>query len=377
MRFQPFRLERFFAKYEFKIEYLLSSSDCDGLYLEELLSLSSPATKVLWDGLKLNYTESAGHPKLRQSIAAMIDNISEENIIIAAPEELIFIAMNTLVKSGDHIIVLSPTYQSLYSIAADLGCELSTWELEIKNQDWYLDIDRLEELVRTNTKMLVVNFPNNPTGFLPSLADFEKIISIAQKFGLILFSDEMYRLLEYNPANRLPSAAQVYSRAVALSGLSKSFALPGLRIGWLVTQNQKWVDSFIQFKDFTTICNSAPSEILAIIALENKEVIVQRNLAIVEGNLFSARDFFQKYNRWFGWLEPKAGSICFPRWLGKQPIEEFCDELVNKHGIMIVPGNMFDTRGPHFRIGLGRKNFTQGLDLFGTVMDLYSEQLPG
>lgn len=373
MRFQPFKLERFFAKYEFNIEYLLSSSDCDGLYLKELLALSTPATKVLWDDLKLNYTESAGHPKLRQLVANMVDPINEENVIVAAPEELIFIAMNTLIKPGDHIIVLSPTYQSLYSIASDLGCELSLWELEIRNQEWYLDIGRLEELIRTNTKMIVVNFPNNPTGYLPSLADFEEIISIAQKFGLILFSDEMYRLLEYYPASRLPSASQLYSKAVSLSGLSKSFALPGLRIGWLATQHKQWIDSFLQFKDFTTICNSAPSEILAIIALENKEAIVERNLAIVKGNLSAARDFFRKYNQWFVWVEPKAGSICFPRWLGKQPIEEFCDELVSEHGLMIVPGNMFDTPMQHFRIGLGRKNFVQGLELFGKVMNLYTE----
>lgn len=371
MKLQPFKLERYFAKYEFNTEYLLSSSDCDGLYLSELLSFASPSSIKLWDELKLNYTESAGHPTLRDLIAKKGNNLLSDNVIIAAPEELIYIVINTRLKPGDHIIALTPTYQSLYSLALDMGCEISNWNLEEYNGKWHLDIDQLEELIRINTKLIVVNFPNNPTGYLPNLNEFNKIIEVAEKFGITLFSDEMYRLMEYQQNQRLPSAAEIYPKAIALSGLSKSFALPGLRIGWLTTQNKSWIESFIKFKDFTTICNSAPSEILAIIALENQNHIIERNLSIIRENLAFAREFFKKHHRWFYWIEPTAGSICFPRWLDKKPIEEFCEDLVAEHGIMIVPGSMFDWQEPNFRLGLGRKNFIQGLKILDSVMDNY------
>lgn len=372
MKLNPFKLERYFALYEFKIEHLMSSSDCDGFYQKELLEMASPDSLKLWDDLKLNYTESAGHPILREKIAGLVGDISADNVVVGVPEELIFVAMNVLLKPNDHVIVISPTYQSLYSIASDIGCEVSEWRLHEKEGKWTLDLDELEDELRANTKMVVVNFPNNPTGYLPSRAFIDDLIELARKHDLIIFSDEMYRLLENDPANRLPSLTTLYDRAVALSGLSKSFALPGIRIGWLTSQNKTCIERFIAFKDFTTICNSASSEILGIIALENTEKIIARNQRIVQRNLEAARTFFLN-NRWFQWIEPNAGSICYPKWLGKRPIQEFCEELVEKHGIMIVPGTMFDTQEPHFRIGLGRKNFISSLEILDDVMKEYTE----
>lgn len=373
MKLNEFKLERYFAEYEFKIEYLMSSSDCDGLYMSELLELASPESLKLWNDLKINYTESAGHPLLRQLVANMTQHFTKENVVIGVPEELIFVAMNTLLKPTDHVIAVTPTYQSLYSIAADIGCEVSNWELEATHGSWSLDLGKLEDMIRVNTKLLVINFPNNPTGYMPDRATFDSILRIAEKHDLFVFSDEMYRMLEYRPQDRLPIAADVYPKAVSLSGVSKSYALPGLRVGWLTTNNPALINKFISFKDFTTICNSAPSEILAIIALENTAQITERNRRIVEQNLHAARTFFQKHARWFEWIEPNGGSICFPKWLGGKPIDEFCLELVEKNGLMIVPGTMFDSPLPHFRIGLGRKNFIPSLEIFDEVMSAYTE----
>lgn len=373
MKLNEFKLERYFAEYEFKIEYLMSSSDCDGLYMSELLDLASPESLKLWNGLKINYTESAGHPILRKLVADITSKFTEDNVVIGVPEELIFVAMNTLLKPHDHLIVITPTYQSLYSIAKDIGCEVSSCDLEVVNGKWDLDLGKLEDMIRLNTKLLVINFPNNPTGFLPNRETFDRILMIAKHHRLYVFSDEMYRLLEYHPEDRLPVAAEVYEKAISLSGVSKSFALPGLRVGWLTTADPKLIKKFIAFKDFTTICNSAPSEILAIIALENTTQITERNRKIVDQNLTAAREFFQKHDRWFEWIEPNGGSICFPKWRGKKPIDAFCLELVEKHGLMIVPGNMFDSPLPNFRIGLGRKNFIPSLEIFDELMSSYTE----
>jgi len=164
--------------------------------------------------------------------------------------------------------------------------------------------------------MLVINFPHNPTGHTLTRAELDALIGLARKHGLYLFSDEMYRLLEYDPGMRLPAVCDLYEKGISLSGLSKSFALPGLRIGWLATQENALMQSWLAFKDYTTICNSAPGEILAIIALQNKEQIIRRNLDIIQENIASAEQFFARHAQQFAWFGPRAGSVAFPEWLG-------------------------------------------------------------
>ena len=153
----------------------------------------------------------------------------------------------------------------------------------------------------------------------------------------------------------------LYEKGISLSGLSKAFALPGLRIGWLATQESALIGRWLAFKDYTTICNSAPSEILALIALQNKERILQRSVEIVRENTAIAERFFAHHEDRFAWFKPQAGSIAFPEWLGAGSVEQFCSDVLDKQGVMIVPGSLFDFQGNHFRIGLGRKNFSEAL----------------
>lgn len=176
-----------------------------------------------------------------------------------------------------------------------------------------------------------------------------------QNHNLYVFTDEMYRLLEYDPDIRLPSVCDIYERGISLSGLSKSMALPGLRIGWLATQETHLLDKWMAFKDYTTICNSAPSEILALIALQNKTPILKRNLEIIRTNLRVAETFFSTYPKHFSWHRPKAGSIAFPLWEGKGSVEEFCRNLLDRYGMMLVPGSIFNSAGKSFPIGFGEK----------------------
>ena len=365
MQIPPFKLERYFAKYEFKVKYLLSPSDCEGLSMEELLRMASPESLELWQELRLGYTESPGHPLLRAEVAGLYRNLPAEQVVIAAPEEAIFIAMHTLLTAGDHVIAISPAYQSLHEIALSIGCRLTHWTLELDENGWQLDLDRLANSLSQRTRLMVINFPHNPTGYLPSREELDAIIELARKSGVYVFSDEMYRLLEYNPAMRLPPVCDLYEKGISLSGLSKAFALPGLRVGWLATQESDLIERWLSFKDYTTICNSAPSEILGIIALQARESILSRNRGIVQGNLGVAEAFFAQRDDRFAWAMPMAGSVAFPRWLGHSSVESFCQQMLDQQGVMIVPGSIFDYPGKHFRIGLGRKNFAEALERVG------------
>jgi aspartate/methionine/tyrosine aminotransferase len=207
----------------------------------------------------------------------------------------------------------------------------------------------------------VVNFPHNPTGATISQKDFSEIIDICRENNIYLFSDEMYRFLEYDPKNRLPSASDLYEKAISLFGLSKSFALPGLRIGWLSSRDKELMQKIGEFKDYTTICNNSPGEILAIIALRNKDRILKRNLDIISENLELLDRFFAKYQDMFMWNRPVAGPIAFPEFKGELPISEFCEKLVEKNSTMLLPASVYGVKGNFFRIGFARKNLNEGL----------------
>jgi aspartate/methionine/tyrosine aminotransferase len=363
MQINPFKLERYFAQYEFKLEYLLSPSDCESLTMDELLQLASPESLALWRELRLGYTESQGHPLLRKEVARLYQLIPSDNILIAAPEEAIFLAMQALLEPGDQVVVLSPAYQSLHEIARSMECEVINWTLQPgRGNTWHLEFDQLEKSLTSRTRLLVINFPHNPTGYMPSRHELEEIINLARKRNLTIFSDEMYRLLEYDVTMQLPPVCDIYEKGISLSGLSKSFALPGLRIGWLAAQEQTLIERWLTVRDYTTICNSAPGEILGLIALQNQAWIIRRNLEIIRSNLEYAERFFVEQAGAFSWFKPIAGSVAFPAWLGGKSLEQFCREVLEQQGVMIVPGSLFDFPGNHFRVGLGRKNFPEALD---------------
>lgn len=362
MKISSFALERYFAKHEFSAKYLLSSSDVESLSQNELLAMADTSGGGLWDNLKLGYTESQGHPLLRREIANLYKTVWPDDVMVVTPEEGIFVAMNVLLKKGDHAIVLSPA-QSLYEVANAVGAEVTQWTLETNGVRWSLDPDFLQRIVRGNTKLIVINFPHSPTGYHPEKKAFEQIVEFARRRKLYLFSDEMYRFAEYNDDERLPSVCDLYEQGITLCGLSKAFALPGLRIGWLATREKHLLHEFNAFKDYTTICSSAPSEVLAIIALRARERIIDRTRAIIGENLMTADAFFAKHHQLFEWIRPMASPVAFPRYRSPQRIEEFCQRLIESAGVMLVPGSIFEYPGNHFRIGLGRKNFKEAIEV--------------
>jgi aspartate/methionine/tyrosine aminotransferase len=265
-----------------------------------------------------------------------------------------------VLKEDDHIIVHSPHYQSLSEVAKGIGCQVSPW-LAREENGWALDMDELRHLMRSSTKAIVINTPHNPTGYLMSRADFESVNNIAQENKLLFFCDEVYRESEYDPATRLPAACDMGEQAVSLGVTSKTYGLAGLRIGWIATKNKKVYESMAALKDYTTICNSAPSEFLAEVAMRHREKLAERNLDIIKQNLTVIDDLFARRADLFQWARPQAGSMGFPKLL-KGDVEDFCDDLVKKAGVLLLPGTMYDEHRNHFRLGLGRKNLPQAVE---------------
>lgn len=359
MNLPPFKLERYFAKYEFHVQYVLGASDCESLSVLDLLDLESGA-KDSFQELWLGYTESEGAPSLRREIARLYSTIQPDQILVhCGAEEAIFLFMHAMLQPGDHVVVHSPCYQSLVEVARGIGCDVSLWRAS-EREGWALDLTDLRASLRPNTRAVVVNMPHNPTGYLMTPDEFSELNRLTRERGIALFSDEVYRESEYDVADRLPPACDINENAISLGVMSKTYGLPGLRIGWIATHNAEIRMRMAGLKDYTTICSSAPSEFLAELALRHRQQIVKRNLDLIARNLTVLDGFFAKHADRFFWRRPKAGPIAFPRLVGDD-IEAFCHELATTAGVLLLPGTIFDDRENHFRIGFGRKNLPEAI----------------
>ena len=218
MSLEPFRLERYFARWEFAAPYLLCSSDLEPYRLPELLALADEDGLAHWQNLSLGYTEYPGHPLLRQEIAGLHTTIDPDEVFtFAGAEEAVFALMQTLVRSGDHVVATWPGYQSLYEVARSLGAEVTFLRLAPET-GWTFDLAELRRALRPCTRLLVLNFPHNPTGALLSQDIWRDVVALAEAADICLFSDEVYRLLECDETDRLPAAADLGRRTVSLNG---------------------------------------------------------------------------------------------------------------------------------------------------------------
>jgi len=366
MKINDFKLERYFDKHEFAAKYLLSSSDCDGYELKYLLANASKQELDLWEGIKLGYTESAGNPIFREAILQYYTLKSIENVIIASPGELNFISMNVLLNSTDHVITVSPCYQSLYEVGKSINCELSFWKPN--SEDWKFNTDDLEKLVKNNTKLIILNFPHNPTGSYLTKKQLNEIVAIAKKHDIYVFSDEMYHKLIIDDIQELPPICDIYEKGISLWGTSKSFGLAGLRTGWLVTRDTTFVHKVIAFKDYLSICNSAPSEILSIIALNHIDKFLLPNIKKIKENVLVFKKFAAEHDIISSFIPPKAGSTSFVKLNIENSSLDFSNQLVEETGIMTLPAEMFEYHGRYIRVGFGRKNLPEILDIFDNYL---------
>jgi len=362
MRIADFALERYFARWEFAVEHLLCASDVQGYPMADLLALADDETRGLWDGLALGYTESTGHPLLRREIASLYEAIEPDDVLtFAGAEEAVFCLVNALVGPDDHVVVTWPGYQSLYEVARAAGADVTLHELH-EHDGWALDLDLLRSQVTPATRLIVVNLPHNPTGMLADRATYDGLVALAAETGAHLLVDEVYRGLEVDEADRLPAGADALGRGISLGVMSKTFAMAGLRIGWLATRDRELLARVAAFKDYTTICSSAPSEILAIIALRARDRVLARSRGIVAANLDLLDAFFEDWADRFEWVRPRAGSIGFPRLtVPGVRIDDWAAELVEAEGVLLLPGSQFGHPGNHFRLGFGRTDMPEAL----------------
>lgn len=373
-----FRLEAFFATWEFKARYHLTASDAETMEVAELLGLADPSDRERWETLRLGYIETRGTLELRAAIAQTYERIDAADILcFAGAEEGLYCAMRALLTPGDHAIILVPNYQAIESVPESI-CDVTGVAMRSENA-WDLDVEEIRASIRPNTRMVAVNFPNNPTGKIASHAAFAELVALCAHRGIHLFSDEVYRGVERDPSKRLPQAADLYERALSLNVTSKAYGLPGLRVGWIASRDADALNRMAELKHYLSICNSAPSEVLATIAIKAREKILARNTALIAENVDKLRAFFRRHADRFDWYDPDGGCVAFPRYIGPQTAEDFCRDLLEAKGVLLLPASLYRSNlaavpQDRFRIGFGRRGMDEALEAFEAYLALSSSR---
>ncbi len=348
--------------HEFTAPHMLSSSDAESVAIADVLALEPDAAERLF-AQRLGYTESAGAPELRAAAAALYETTSPDDVIVvAAAEEGIFAAYHALLQPGDHVVVETPCYESALQLARSTGAVVTEWRRSAAD-DWAHDLDALEAALRPNTRLVYINTPHNPTGLLMPREVLDRVVELCAERGAWLFADEVYRELEHDLTDRLPAAVDLYDRAISLGSMSKTYGLPGLRLGWLASRDSDALARIVSLKHYTTICSSAPSELLSAIALRHREVFADRSRAIVLSNLELVDAFLTRQASRLSWVRPNASTIGFVRVEGVEDTAPFCERLVADAGVLLLPGMVYDVP-THVRLGFGRASLPEALDLF-------------
>jgi aspartate/methionine/tyrosine aminotransferase len=367
-RLPDFRLETYFSRWEFAARHHLTASDAQTLTLTELLALADDADRAAWESMSFGYTETFGDPGLRQAISEMYATATADDVLcFAGAEEALYLAMQVLLGPDDHAVVVTPNYQAAETVPLAL-CAVTGVALDPR-RDWALDLDEVAAAIRPTTKVVSVNFPNNPTGTLIPAEDLVRLARMCDERGIRLLNDEVYRGLELDPARTLPHVADLSPTALSVNVTSKALGLPGLRIGWITCRDAELRSRLERAKHYTTICNSAPSEILARIAVKARGPILDRNRGIVAANRPVFDAFFAGFADLFDWRPPDGGCVAYPRYRGPDGVERMCAELVEQAGVLLLPASIYRsqltaTPADRFRVGIGRLDPEPGLDAF-------------
>jgi aspartate/methionine/tyrosine aminotransferase len=369
-----FRLEVHFSRWEFVARHNLTASDAQTMTVSELLALGSDEDRAAFDDLALGYVPTRGSDRLRAAIASTYATCGPEDVLaFAGAEEAMFWALQLLAEPGEHMVVTVPNYQALETVPRAAGIEVTGVLLD-ERDDWRLHLDAVEAALRPTTRIVAVNFPNNPTGAVPDAETFAALVELCEERGIRLFSDEVYRGLELDPARTLPQAADLSPTALSLNVLSKSYGLPGLRIGWLACRDHTVLDRLERHKHYTSICNAGPSELLGAIALGAGAQVQARNRAIIAENLPQFDAFFARHPELFEWAPPHGGCVAFPRYLGAEGVEEMCRELLERQSVFLLPASIYRSDlapvpADRFRIGVGRRDPGPALAAFDAYLD--------
>ena len=317
----------------------MTASDAESMSMKELLSMATDEERHDFDNLWLGYTETFGAPDVRQAIAGTYENQSAEDILcFAGASEGIFAANSVLLDKSSHAIVVTPNYQSHESLPEAI-CEVSAVALD-PNDGWSLDVDDVAKAIRPNTKLVTINFPHNPTGAILSTDRYEALITLCRKHGIYILHDEIFNGLGLSNTKHLPFTADIYERGLSLNVMSKSYGLPGLRLGWIACKDHDVLSRMERMKHYLSISNSGPSERLTKIGLRNRDTILARNCSIVDKNLPKWDAFFARHGDLFEWSRPDGSCMGFPKYCGSDGVERFTEQLVEQSGVLLLPGSI-------------------------------------
>lgn len=375
---RDFALEVYFSAHEFTARHHLTASDAESLTMAELLAYATPEQRATYENLWLGYTPTWGSDDVRAAIAATYDTLEPQNILsLAGAGEGLYSVARVLLGPEDHVIVPTPNYQSAESVPLTM-CAVTGVPLtppSEANPTWTLDLDAMAAAIQPNTKMISVNFPHNPTGMVLPHEALGGLIALCRKHDLYLLSDEVYRGLELDPVLAMPQIADVYEKGLSLNVMSKAYGLPGLRVGWVASQDTDVLQKVERYKHYLSICNAAPAERLTVIALEARDKILARNRALVARNLALLEQVWTEAPGLVEWHRPQGGCVAFPRYSGPGTVERFCKDLLDQSGIMLLPSSIYASDltpipQDRFRIGFGRDAvFTEGLAALKAHLD--------
>eukprot|EP01001_Neometanema_parovale_P006479 NODE_2835_length_1331_cov_44.716887_g2693_i0.p1 GENE.NODE_2835_length_1331_cov_44.716887_g2693_i0~~NODE_2835_length_1331_cov_44.716887_g2693_i0.p1 ORF type:complete len:383 (+),score=51.83 NODE_2835_length_1331_cov_44.716887_g2693_i0:87-1235(+) len=375
MKIAPFKTEEFFALYEFNTTHQLCCSDCESITIKELFDMAGVGLEELGN-VSLSYSETTGSLGLRKAISGIYDSVKpEEVVMLGAPVEGIYLAANALLSKGDEVIVMTPAYDALVTTFEHVvGIEATRpWPLRPVDGAWQLDLESLKALATPNTKLVVVNFPHNPTGFVPTSDELRQIQDFCSERGVWLFCDEIYAGLTWG-SHQAPASVSdnlEYTRTITLRGLSKTYGLPGLRSGWLVVKDEELRNDIINWKFYTTICGPTPVECITEVALKVHKQLAIINSTLVEENVKIANAFFSRHSEKFEWRPPMGGSVGLVRMKGAA-ITTFAHQMAKDAGILILPATCMGGNDQDFRMGFGRKNFAEALQKFEDYLSTHS-----
>ncbi len=312
-------LATYLSRQHGRTQHHLSASECETMALADLLALADAEDAERWARLRLGYTDPLGAPWLRAAAASGYDLVTKRDLVcFAGAQEALYAALHALLAVGDHAIIVLPSYQSIETLTLGL-CDVSGVALDAAT-GWSLDIAAVAAVIRPNTRMIAISFPNNPTGKQLEHDSFAALVELCRHHGIWLLSDEVYRLTERDPLRRLPHAADAYERGISLGVLSKAYGLPGLRLGWVACRDGALMERVATVRQYLSTCNAGPSEVLATIALKAAPLIVARNRAIAEANLAELFSFFMQHDQLFDCYTPDGGVVCYPRYKGQGSI---------------------------------------------------------
>ena len=354
MNIKIFELERVQSLFENTVDYNLTESGFHPYTMEELLTPEqiSELTKRV-----IGYGQTNGSVQLRKNISALYHHANEENVLVTnGSSEANFIACHTLLEKGDEVVMMVPNYMQIWGIAEEMGCTMKAFHLDEENQ-WKPDLKELKAQVSNKTKMIAICNPNNPTGYTFSNEEMQEIVAIAKSVDAWIYCDEVYRGAELNGVI-IESFVGMYDKVMVNGGLSKAYALPGLRLGWLVGPQKLIADTWA-YHDYTSIAPGMMSQYIGEIALQadKRKEILSRNRNMLNENLKTVKQWLDQYGDLFEYTAPKAGGMLFIKYNLDINSSELAEWLRNEKSVFILAGDVYGM-DHHFRIGIGeRKNY--------------------